>query len=172
MKLFSAHLKDVRALYMNSLHKALDMEEQISRALPTMIGKATDPELKAALEAHLSETCGHVSKVERLLQSTGNSNPLSCKIATALIHETQHMIKDADSSAIRDISLIAAAQQVEHHEIAVYGTLRKWAGILGEDSHACLDQILSEEKHADGLLSSISDRLNVHAEMHVMAGAH
>ena len=172
MKLFSAHHKDLRALYKNSLHKALDMEEQISRALPTMIGKATDPELKSALEAHLTETCGHVSKVERLLQSTGNSDPLSCKIATALIHETQHMIKDADSPAICDVALIAAAQQVEHHEIAVYGTLRKWAGILGEDGHACLDQILSEEKHADSLLSSISDRLNASAEAPMMATAH
>lgn len=172
MKLFSAHLKDLRALYMNSLHKALDMEEQISRALPTMIGKATDPELKSALEAHLTETCGHVSKIERLLQSTGNSNPLTCKVATALVHEAQNMIKDADSPAIRDVTLIAAAQQVEHHEIAVYGTLRRWAGILGEDSHACLDQILIEEKHADGILSSISDRLNVNAEAPVLAAAH
>ena len=172
MKLFSAHLKDLGAVYRNSLHKALNMEEQISRALPAMIAKATDPELKSALEAHLTETCGHVSKVERLLHSTGNSDPLTCKIASALIHEAQDMIKDADSSAMRDVTLIAAAQQVEHHEIAVYGTLRKWAGILGEDSHACLDQILSEEKHADGLLSSISDRLNAHAEVPAMAAAH
>ena len=172
MKLFSAHLKDLRALYMNSLHKALDMEEQISRALPAMIAKASDPGLRSALETHLTETCGHVSKVERLLQSTGNSNPLTCKVASALIHEAQNMIKDADSPAIRDVALIAAAQQVEHHEIAVYGTLRKWAANLGEDSHACLDQILSEEKHTDGLLSDISDRLNTHAEMPVLAAAH
>lgn len=172
MKLFSAHLKDLRALYTNALHKALDMEEQIGRALPTMIHKATDPQLREALETHLTETCRHISRVERLLQSTGNSDRLTCKIAGALIHEAQNMIKDADSPAIRDVALIAAAQQIEHHEIAVYGTLRKWAGLLGEDSPSCLEQILAEEEHADRLLSSISDRLNVNAEVAVMAGAH
>ncbi len=171
MKLFSAHHKDLRALYTNSLHKALDMEEQISRALPAMIAKASDPELKSALETHLTETCGHVSKVERLLQSTGNSNPLTCKVASALIHEAQSMIKDADAAVIRDVALISAAEQVEHHEMAVYGTLRSWARTLGEDSRGCFDLILQEEEHTDHLLSSISDRLNAHADVPMMAGA-
>ena len=78
--------------------------------------------------------------------------------------EAEDSIKDASDTSIRDITLIASAQQVEHHEIAVYGTLRTWANILGlkEDARV-LESILSEEKQADVLLSSISDGVNLQA---------
>jgi ferritin-like metal-binding protein YciE len=172
MKFFSANLQDLRELYINNLQKALDMEEQITKALPTMIEKTTNPQLKQAFENHLEETRGHVAKVERILQAYGKDEPLTCKVASALVSEAQDGIKDAGDETVRDVTLIAAGQQVEHHEIAVYGTLRTWALLLGETENAqVLDAILSEEKYADILLTGIADRVNTTAESAVYANA-
>ena len=165
MKFFSANLQDLRELYINNLQKAYDMEEQITKALPTMIEKATDPQLKQAFENHLEETRGHVAKVERLLQAFGKDDSSKCKVLSALVSEAEDGIKDAADESVRDVTLIAAAQQVEHHEMAVYGTLRTWASLIGElDQASVLETILDEERHADVLLSAISDRVNVSAE--------
>ena len=166
MKLFSENIEDLRTLYIANLKKALDMEQKITKALPTMIEKSTDPQLATAFRNHLTETQGHVAKVERLLRdATGEADTSSCKVISALVSEAEDGIKDAGDSSIRDITLIAAAQQVEHHEIAVYGTLRSWAELLGEDAAAdVLDSILDEEKNADELLSTISDSVNTVAE--------
>ena len=173
MKFFSANLKDLCALYVNNLQKALDMEEHIVKALPTMIEKATSPQLKQAFQTHLEESRGHVSKVERILQAYGKDDAITCKVIAALVSEAQDGIKDAGDESVRDVTLIAAAQQVEHHEIAVYGTLRTWAGLLGETENAkVLESILAEEKHADVLLSGIADRVNTTAESAVYASAH
>jgi ferritin-like metal-binding protein YciE len=165
MKFFSENLKDLRQLYTNGLQKALDMEQQIEKALPTMIEKSTDDNLKRAFTNHLEETRGHVTMVGRLLSATGQNDPMTCKVATALISSAEGMIKDAGDPAVRDVSLIAAGQQVEHHEIAVYGTLRAWAMYLDlPDQAAILDEILGDEKNADVTLSAISDQVNVTAE--------
>jgi ferritin-like metal-binding protein YciE len=162
MKLFSDNIEDLRTLYTANLRKALDMEQKITKALPTMIEKSTDPELATAFRTHLEETKGHVTKVESLLRdATGESSTSTCKAISALITEAEDNIKDAGDESIRDISLIASAQQVEHHEIAVYGTLRAWAELLGEDDAAdILDSILDEEKNADETLSTIADTVN------------
>jgi ferritin-like metal-binding protein YciE len=166
MKLFSENIEDLRTLYVANLKKALDMEQKITKALPKMIEKSTDPQLAAALRNHLEETRGHVVKVESLLRNaTGDSSSSTCKAISALITEAEDNIKDAGDPSIRDITLIASAQQVEHHEIAVYGTLRSWAELLGQDGAAnTLESILEEEKNADELLSTISDSVNTTAE--------
>ena len=162
MKLFSDNIEDLRTLYIANLKKALDMEQHITKALPTMIEKSTDPQLATAFRNHLEETKGHVAKVERLLNAaTGEADTSTCKAISALISEAEASIKDAGDTSIRDITLIAAAQQVEHHEMAVYGTLRSWAELLGEDKAAdTLESILNEEKKADELLTTISDSVN------------
>ena len=166
MKFFSANLQDLRELYTNSLQKALDMEQQITKALPTMIDKATDPQLKQGLETHLGETERHVSHVQTILsQLSGDTSTITCKVMSALATEGADSIKDAGDASVCDATIIAACQQVEHHEIAVYGTLKTWASILGENEHAqMLESILSEEKHADALLSGVADRVNLDAE--------
>ncbi len=163
MKLFSANIGDLQTLYLDSLQKALDMELKITKALPTMIENASDPELYEAFSFHLEQTHGHVSKLETLLRNaTGEANPTTCKVIGGLTTEAENNIKDAKDPSIRDISLIASAQQVEHHEIAVYGTLRTWAEILGRDwDAATLETILTEEKEADELLSGIADHVNL-----------
>jgi ferritin-like metal-binding protein YciE len=166
MKLFSENIEDLRTLYIAQLKKALDMEQKITKALPTMIEKSTDPQLATAFRTHFEETKGHVVKVESLLHAaTGEADTSTCKVISALVTEAEDGIKDAGDDSIRDITLIGAAQQVEHHEIAVYGTLRSWAELLGEDHAAdVLDSILEEEKNADEILSTISDTVNTAAE--------
>ena len=166
MKIFSANIEDLRSLYIDNLKKALDMEQHIVKALPTMIEKASDPELADALSSHLEETNGHVSKVERLLNAVfGEASTETCKVISALATEAEDTIKDVKDPSILDVALIGSAQQVEHHEIAVYGTLRSWAEILGLDEHAdVLETILQEEKAADQTLSDLSDTINAGAE--------
>ena len=166
MKLFSENIEDLRTLYVTSLRKALDMEQKITKALPTMIEKSTDPQLATAFRNHLTETQQHVVKVQNLLRdATGDDSTATCKAISALITEAEDNIKDAAEPSIRDITMIASAQQVEHHEIAVYGTLRTWAELLGQDGAAnTLESILEEEKNADELLSTIADSVNTTAE--------
>jgi ferritin-like metal-binding protein YciE len=165
MKIFSANIEDLRTLYITNLKKALDMEQKITDALPKMIDKSTDPHLAQAFRDHLRQTEGHVANVEALLRNaTGDSDTESCKAIGGLVAEAEDGAKDASDMSVRDITLIAAAQQVEHHEIAVYGTLRTWAGILGlTEDVRILESILNEEKAADKLLSTISDGVNLQA---------
>jgi ferritin-like metal-binding protein YciE len=167
MKFFSANLRDLRELYLNSLQKAFDMEQQIAKALPTMVEKSTDPQLKQAFSAHLQQTQGHISSVQAILErASGEAETAKCKVTSTLISEAEDSIADTDDPAVRDVILIAAGQQVEHHEMAIYGTLRSWADILGETNDSfTLDQILDEEKEADSILTSISDRINPDAEV-------
>ncbi len=165
MKVFSSNIQDLRTLYVSNLKKALDMEQKITKSLPDLIDKASDPELVTAFETHLKETDGHVAKVEALLQRhIGETKTETCKVINGLTTEASDTIKDVTDSSIRDIALIGAAQQVEHHEIAVYGTLRRWAEILGLPEDAVvLESIEAEEANADELLSEIAERVNYQA---------
>jgi ferritin-like metal-binding protein YciE len=165
MKLFSAHIEDLRTLYVNHLKKALDMEQKITKSLPDLIQSSTDPELSDAFRMHLDETQGHVSSVEGLLRKhVGEAVTETCKVISSLSTEAADTIKDATDPSVRDVALIGAAQQVEHHEIAVYGTLRRWAEILGLDEDAAvLESIEAEEENADAVLTEIADRVNLEA---------
>jgi ferritin-like metal-binding protein YciE len=135
-------------------------------ALPTMIEKATDVQLKQAFQSHLQETRVHATRLQDILrEELREAEPIKCKVLSALVSEAEDMIKDATDLTVRDVALIAAAQRVEHYEIASYGAVRRWAQILGEAEHAALlDQTIKEEGHADHLLTSISDRVNVEAD--------
>jgi ferritin-like metal-binding protein YciE len=165
MKIFSANIQDLQSLYVSNLKKALDMEQKITKALPELVEKASDPELVVAFETHLRETEGHVAKVDALLRrNIGETKTETCKVINGLTTEASDTIKDVTDPSIRDIALIGAAQQVEHHEIAVYGTLRRWAEILGLPADAAvLESIEAEEANADELLSEIAERVNFQA---------
>jgi ferritin-like metal-binding protein YciE len=165
MKVFSANIEDLRSLYIINLKKALDMEQKITKALPDLIEKSTDSELASAFQTHLEETKEHVAKVEGLLKSnTRESKTETCKVISGLTTEASDTITDVTDPSIRDIALIGAAQQVEHHEIAVYGTLRRWAEILGLSADVLvLESIEEEEGKADQLLTEISERVNFRA---------
>jgi ferritin-like metal-binding protein YciE len=160
MKLFSANLTSLSELYTVNLQKALDMEETITKALPKMIEKAYHPALKQAFETHLQETQMHVEKVKNLLGPEADSK--TCKVIHALVSEAEDTMKDVTDSAIIDIAMIGVAQQVEHHEVAVYGTLKAWALILGlSEDYDVLESIEADELNADQLLTDISDSVNV-----------
>jgi ferritin-like metal-binding protein YciE len=166
MKLTSEHLKTLHALYIAHLKKALDMEREITKALPKMVDKSTTPELANAFRSHLKETEGHVSRIEQILQrQTGSAKSETCKAIGALITEAEDGIKDAkDDPMVLDVTLIAAGQEVEHHEIAVYGTLRSWAQLMGHNEDvSLLEASLKEEKAADEKLTRISVDANARA---------
>src|ERR1700691_1146183 len=166
MKFFSANIDSLRKLYINQLQMLLSTEEQIIKALPKMIEKATDAELKEAFQSHLQETEEQVDRLEEiLLEATGESKSIKCKVLPALVEEAEDMIKDASDESVRDAALIAAAQRVEHYEIAAYGAVRHFARILRETAQAqLLDQTIKEERNADHLLPEITTRVNPYAQ--------
>jgi|SRR5579872_1973233 len=166
MNFFSANLDNLRKLYINELEHLHSAETQITEALPKMIETATEPSLKQALQTHLRETQGHISRLEQILSRTrGSVDSKKSKAMAALIAEGEDLIKDAADEPVRDAGIIAAAQKVEHYEIAAYGTVRTFAEIMGETSHAdLLEQTLEEEKHADSVLTGIADTANTKAD--------
>jgi len=162
MHLISAHIEKLKTLYVSELQKALDLEQKIVKALPDMIKAAHDQDLVRGFETHLQQTKGHASKVEGLLREhNGSAATRTCKVIDALVAEAQATIKDVTQSEVRDVALICAAQQVEHHEIAVYGGLRRWAAILGlTQDESTLKSIEDEEGRTDQLLSKLSESVN------------
>lgn len=166
MKFFSANLESLRELYIDQLQQLHSAETQIIEALPRMIDEAMEPELKQALETHLQETRGHVTRLDQILQeASGNVDSKKNKGIAALISEGEDIIDDASDDSVRDAGIIAAAQKVEHYEMAAYGTVRSFAEILGLTNQAdLLEQTLEEEKHADAVLTSISDTANTQAD--------
>ena len=164
MKIFSANLQSLTELYNTELRKALDLEETIVKNLPVMIEKSTDPQLKQAFQSHLQESEIHVSKVRSILSTFEDNDSQTCKVIHALVSEAQDTIKDVNDATVLDAALIGGGQQIEHHEIAVYGTLRTWASLLGRHQDATmLESILNDEKHADQLLSQVASRINSEA---------
>lgn len=162
MKLVIEKLPDLRALYVRELRLLLSAEEQIVRALPTMMQTARDTQLKQAFQSHHQETEAHVTRLRNMLETiAGEADPLKCKVIGALIDETEDMCQSCSHDAVRDAALIAGAQRVEHYEIAAYGAMRHFAQMLGRTFDAeILDQTIHEEGHADHLLSTIAERVN------------
>jgi ferritin-like metal-binding protein YciE len=166
MGIFTPDVNNLRELYVTMLERTLNSEKQIvEKGLPAMIEKSTNPDLAAAFRQHLEESKMHVTRLERILDSLeGEQNESKCKVTAALIGGAESDISDAANESIRDVILIAAGNQVEHHEIAVYGTLRTWAAILGEDEDvALLEKTLDEEEQADEILTELSREINVGA---------
>lgn len=167
MKLFIEKLPDLRALYIKQLRLLLSAEEQIIRGLPTMIESAADMQLKQVLDSHLKETEVQADRLKGILnQIAGEADPLSCKSMRVLIGEAQDMMQDAAHDAVRDAALIAAAQRIEHYEIAAYGAARHFAHVLGRLADAeTLNETIHEEGRADHLLTGVAERVNPTAKM-------
>ena len=148
-------LKDVLQEQLEDLHSA---ETQLVEALPKMAQAAHHDELRKAFEDHLEETRGHLKRVEEALGELGVSNPTEvCKGMQGLIAEGKEMIQKDGDPVAKDAGLIAAAQRVEHYEIAAYGTARQLADDCGFDGiRDLMDQTLDEESQADKLLTKIA----------------
>ncbi len=172
MKFISENLKDLRELYINQLRMLLSAEEQMVRSLPTMVERATDEQLRAAFQSHLQESEVHVTRLKQILSEAKAVDPaitsvdaIRCKSIGALVEESNDMILDARDASVRDAALIAAAQRIEHYEIAAYGAVRHFAKVIGEIAAAeLLDKTVKEEGHSDHLLTSIAERVNPYAK--------
>ena len=164
--IFGKHIDNLRKLYVDQLEHLHSAETQIAEALPGMIEKAASPELKHALQTHLEETRELVSRLEQILrESTGKVEPRKNKPIDAILSEGDDMLGAASNEAVRDAAIIAAGQRIEHYEIAAYGAVRDFAGIIGEHNQAeLLAKTLEEEKNADATLTSISNAANTKAD--------
>jgi ferritin-like metal-binding protein YciE len=148
-------LKDVLQEQLEDLHSA---ETQLTTALPKLVQAAQHDELKQAFQEHLEETRGHVKRVEDALGELGVTTPTEeCKGMKGLIAEGEEIIEQGGDPTAKDAALIAAAQRVEHYEIAAYGTAKQLADDCGLDEiKDLMDQTLDEESNADKLLTKIA----------------
>jgi ferritin-like metal-binding protein YciE len=153
MKLDS--LEDVLVHQLNDLYSA---EDQLVEALPKMAEAASNAELKKAFQHHLEETRDHRDRIQEIFGQLGTRrNGEECKAMRGLIEEGEEVVEANGDPAAKDAALIAAAQRVEHYEIAAYGTARTLAGELDHgDAKDLLDQTLDEESNADKLLTKIA----------------
>jgi len=160
-----ASIENLEELFQDELKDIYDAEKQLTKALPKMAKKASNEELRQAFEEHLRQTEQHIERLDQVFEQLDlPARGKKCEGMKGLIEEGQDMIGDADDDATRDALMIAAAQKVEHYEIASYGTLRTWANLLGKsDAASLLEETLDEEKETDQRLTSIAEGL-VNAE--------
>lgn len=155
-------LESLKDLYLEQLKDLYSAETQLVDALPKMAEAATAPDLKQGFQEHLRQTQEHVNRLERIFQSLGEKpGGHTCEGMKGLVREGEQMIKMKGEPNVIDAGLIAAAQRVEHYEIAGYGTVRTYAELLGHDEHVTLlERTLTEEEETD-------ERLTMLAESHV-----
>ena len=152
---------DLHELFLNQLADLLNAEKQLTKALPKMANAAKSEELAEAFKSHLEETEGHVTRLVNVFKSLDESaKSKKCKAMQGLLEEGEELMKEEGDSPALDAALIAAAQKVEHYEIASYGTVRAWAEQMGHsDAVELLTQTLDEEKVADENLTRIAEGL-------------
>ncbi len=145
-------------LFMDEIRDLYDGEKQIIKALPKMVKAAHSPQLKDAFTSHLLETENQVSRLEQIFNSLQEkASGEKCDAMQGLLKEGEKMIDNTNEGVVRDAGLIAAAQRVEHYEMAAYGSAREFADILGmKDAVALLERTLQEEKNADAKLNDIA----------------
>jgi ferritin-like metal-binding protein YciE len=166
MGLLSKDIKTLDDLFVHTLQDIYYAEQQITKALPQMISKATDPQLKQAFEAHLGETKQQIQMVEQVFRMHGQeAKGVTCPAIDGIIDEAQDVAGEIEDSQVLDAALLSAAQAVEHYEITRYGTLVAWAKQLGrQDCAQVLHQILEQEKATDQKLNRIAEsKINVKA---------
>jgi ferritin-like metal-binding protein YciE len=154
-------IESMQDLFLEQIQDLYDAEQRLTKALHEMAEASTSSELRHAFEEHLGETEGQISKLEQIFRSLGkNPKATSCDAMKGLIKEGDNMISAIKESLLRDAGLIAAANRVEHYEIAAYGSARAFAQILGLDrAVALLEETLQEEKAADRKLTEIAESM-------------
>jgi len=151
--------KELEDLFEDSLKDIYWAEKALVKALPKMQKNATDETLKEAIGQHLVETKEHVSRLEATFESIGvKAQSKKCDAMQGLLDEADSIIEETEPGTVRDAGIIAAAQKVEHYEIATYGTLAAFAKVLNEkEALANLLSTLEEEKNCDSLLTQLAD---------------
>jgi ferritin-like metal-binding protein YciE len=151
-------LASLQDLYVDQLRDLYNAENQLVKALPKMAKAASTTELQTAFEGHLEETRGHVQRLEQIFEKMGEkASGKTCRAMQGLVEEGKEIIDDAGEDEVRDAGLIAAAQRVEHYEMAGYGCVRTYAKILGQhDAADLLQQTLDEEGNANKKLTKLA----------------
>jgi len=151
-------MKTLQTLFLDELADMYDAEQRIVRALPKMTKAATCTRLQAAMQKHLKETQGHISNLEKVFKSIGEkAKGKKCEATVGLLEEGDEIATEFKGSPAINAALIAAAQKVEHYEIASYGCLHEWAGLLGHDEAVgLLKENLDQEKGADATLTELA----------------
>jgi ferritin-like metal-binding protein YciE len=168
MGLFSKDITTFDELYLHQLEDVYYAEQQITKALPKMIEKATDPQLRQGFETHLRETEGQIERLKQVFQLEGmEPKGVTCPAIDGIIKEANEVAGEVDDKRVLDAALIAAAQAVEHYEMARYGTLVAWAKQLGKNEAAQLFQAtLDEEEATDAKLTKLAEGgINAKAEL-------
>ncbi len=151
-------MKTLKDLFLNELADMYDAERRIVKALPKMARAATCEVLKGAFQSHLKETEGHVKKLEQVFQSFDmKAKGQTCEATVGLLEEGDEIAAEFKGSPAINAALISAAQKIEHYEMASYGCLHEWAGLLGNREVAgLLKQILEEEADANESLTKLA----------------
>ena len=151
--------KTLETLFHDTLKDIYYAERNILKALPKMQRGAQSPELKKAFEEHKAQTEGHVERLQQVFELIGKRpQGKTCPAIDGIIEEGSEILEEYKGSPALDAGLIAAAQAVEHYEITRYGTLKRWAEVLGmEDAVDLLDATLQEESETDEKLTGLAD---------------
>ena len=159
MGLLSKPIKNLDDLFVHTLQDVYYAEQRITKALPKMIEKVSDPQLQEAFRSHLEETKGQLRRLEQVFKMhNAEAKAVTCPAIDGIIEEADEIMGDSKDSEVLDAAALAAAQAVEHYEIARYGTLIAWARQLGRSDCAhVLEPTLAEEKAADKKLTDIAD---------------
>jgi ferritin-like metal-binding protein YciE len=159
MGLFSRDIHSMDELFVHTLRDIYYAEKQLVKALPEMVDKATDAQLKQAFQSHLGETKNHIIRLEQVFKMHGvEAKGIDCPAIDGIIEEAEEISGEIDDKAVLNAALAAAAQAAEHYEISRYGTLVAWAKQLGRNDCArVLQQNLDEEKAADRKLTEIAE---------------
>lgn len=153
------NLNSLHDVYVHELKDLYSAEKQITEALPKMVKAAGDQSLKEAFSRHLDQTETHLQRVQQILAEIDvNPGNVKCDGMEGLLKEGEHIIKTSGNKVAKDAALIAAAQRVEHYEIAAYGAARSHAEILGYgDAASTLQQTLDEEGETDKKLTQLAE---------------
>ena len=159
MGLFSKDIKNLDDLFAHTLRDIYYAENKIVQALPEMIEKADDAQLRQGFQTHLAETKNHVKRLEQVFRMHGlEVEGVDCPAIDGIIEEAQDVSGEVEDKSVLDAALIAAAQAVEHYEITRYGSLIAWAKQLGRsDCASVLQQNLDEEKATDKKLTALAE---------------
>lgn len=159
-------MKQLATLFEHTLMDVYYAEHEILKALPKLAKKAKSPELKKAFESHLTQTQGHVERLDQIFKLLGKPpKGVECEAIKGILKEGDEVVEEFGDSTALDAGMIAAAQAVEHYEMARYGALRTWAEELGmNDAAKLLEKTLLEERSTDQALTRLAEsKINLKA---------
>jgi ferritin-like metal-binding protein YciE len=152
--------KNLESLFHDTLKDIYYAERKISKTLPKMARGVQSEELKATFQKHKEETDGQVERLQQIFEMIGKrAQGKTCQAIDGIVEEGEEILDEYKGTPALDAGILASAQAIEHYEITRYGTLKRWAEVLGmQDAVALLDQTLQEESKTDELLTQLADK--------------